>query len=65
MTMLSTTELRIPANGVRSLVWDGPSLVDWADGGQRYLLDGETVPRSVRSPTLSTQRYRCQAVPSR
>jgi hypothetical protein len=48
MTMPSTTEIRIPATGVRSLVRDGPSLVDWADGGQRYFLDGETVPRSVR-----------------
>jgi len=46
--MLPTTEIRIPASGVRSLVWDGPSLVDWAAGGQRYFFNGETVSGPVR-----------------
>ncbi len=30
----------IKANGVRSLVWAGDSLVDWAAGGKIYHLDG-------------------------
>lgn len=46
--MLQSAETRIPAKGVRSLVWDGPDLVDWVDGGQRYRLAGELVPRAVR-----------------
>jgi len=46
--MLPTTEIRISASGVRSLVWDGPSLVDWAAGGQRYFFNGETVSGPVR-----------------
>jgi hypothetical protein len=40
-------EIRIPASSVRSLVWQGDELVDWASGGQRFLLSGETVPRHV------------------
>lgn len=47
-TMLNTTETKLPAAGVRSLVWDGAALVDWVAGGCRYLLDGTFVPRSVR-----------------
>lgn len=39
------TETRIPAKRVQSLAWDGETLVDWLGGGQRYRLDGETVPQ--------------------
>lgn len=46
--MIDTSEIRIPANGVRSLVWDGESLVDWVNGGERYFLSGETSPARVR-----------------
>ncbi|MCW7540980.1 hypothetical protein OOT46_24465 [Aquabacterium sp. A7-Y] len=46
--MLAMTEIRIPTKRVQSLVWDGDSLVDWVDGGQRYLLDGNTISRQVR-----------------
>jgi hypothetical protein len=38
---------RIPSTGVRSLIWEGDSLVDWVAGGSRFLLDGTIVPRSV------------------
>ena len=41
-------EIRIAAPGIRSLVWDKDSLVDWVDGGQRYGLDGHITPRAVR-----------------
>lgn len=46
-TMLNTTETRLQAPGVQSLVWDGEVLVDWVAGGGRYLLDGSAVPRSI------------------
>lgn len=42
------SEIRIPAKGIRSLVWDGDSLVDWVDGGERYKLNGEVVPSRLR-----------------
>ena len=45
--MLRATEILIPAKSVRSLVWEQDDLVDWAGGGQRYRLNGETVPRHV------------------
>jgi hypothetical protein len=42
--MLSPTptfgETLIPAAGVRSLVWSGDTLIDWAAGGAMYHLDG-------------------------
>jgi len=40
-------EIQILAKGVRSLVWDGEKLVDWAAGGEAYLISGETVPSRV------------------
>lgn len=46
-SMLNASETRIPAMGVRSLVWDGDTLVDWVAGGQRYQLDGLVIPRAV------------------
>lgn len=44
--MIECKEIRIPTQGVRSLAWDGDTLVDWVAGGQRYLLNGEIIPRS-------------------
>jgi len=46
--VLTATESRLPANGVRSLVWDGESVVDWVSGGKRYRLNGDIVSASVR-----------------
>lgn len=40
-------EAKIDAKSVRSLVWSGDSLVDWVGGGQRFELDGRTIPRMV------------------
>ena len=40
-------EARIEAKGVQSLVWNGESLFDWVGGGQRFELDGRTIPRNV------------------
>lgn len=37
----------LKANDVRSLVWSGDELVDWAGGGARYGLDGSTRRSSV------------------
>lgn len=45
--MISCREIRIPASHVRSLVWHDDELIDWAAGGQRFLLSGESVPRHV------------------
>jgi hypothetical protein len=45
--MISCREIRIPASHVRSLVWHDDELIDWAAGGQRFLLSGEAVPRHV------------------
>lgn len=39
--------LVIRAHGVRSLCWQGDTLVDWVAGGTRYLLDGTGVPQRV------------------
>lgn len=47
MNILNPIESHIPAVRVRSLVWDGDELVDWVDGGQRYLVTGEVGPRHV------------------
>lgn len=42
-------ERSIPTTeSVRSLVWDGDSLVDWAGGGRRFALDGTMIDRPVR-----------------
>ena len=40
-------QIKIPAAGVRSLVWSGDSLIDWAAGGKRFELDGTTVRSGV------------------
>lgn len=45
--MFTSTELRIQAPGVRSLVWDGDVLIDWVAGGARYGLDGEVAAADV------------------
>lgn len=45
--MITAHEIRIEARGVRSLVWYGDELIDWAAGGTRFLLNGETVSRQV------------------
>lgn len=39
--MIEAKETRIPASGVRSLVWSGDMLVDWVAGGRRFTRDGE------------------------
>lgn len=40
-------ETLIEAKNVRSLVWSGDSLVDWASGGVTYRLDGSSTQASV------------------
>ncbi len=40
-------EHTITVKGIRSLCWDGDSLVDWVAGGARYSLDGQTIERRV------------------
>ncbi len=40
-------EAKIAAKSVSSLLWDGDSLIDWVSGGQRFELDGRTIPRKV------------------
>src|SRR5471032_1923697 len=37
----SSTETRIAAPYIRSLDWDGDTLVDWLSGGERWTLQGE------------------------
>lgn len=39
---------RIDATNVRSLVWDGDSLIDWAGGGNRFELHGNCFEGSIR-----------------
>ncbi len=39
--MINTMETRISASSVRSLMWEGDVLIDWAAGGVRYGVDGE------------------------
>jgi hypothetical protein len=47
--MITTaSSLRWPAEGVRSLAWDGDELVDWLSGGRRHRLDGSTMDTRVR-----------------
>ena len=46
--MPTSTERRLQAPGVRSLVWDEDVLVDWVAGGSRYGLDGEVPESRVR-----------------
>ncbi len=41
------TITKIPAVGVRSLVWHGDTLVDWAGGYRRFELSGESQSRSI------------------
>lgn len=48
--MIAAHEIRIAAQGVRSLVWSGDELIDWADGGTRYLLSGKVIPGQIRYP---------------
>jgi hypothetical protein len=36
---MAAREIRIRAKGVRSLVWNGDELIDWAKGGTRLLID--------------------------
>ncbi len=40
-------EYKLNAKGIRSLCWDGNSLVDWVAGGTRYDLDGQSTERRV------------------
>lgn len=42
MNMPECEETTLPAQRVRSLVWDGDDLVDWVSGGTRRGLNGET-----------------------
>ena len=44
---LQSEEIVIPAAGVRSLRWDGETLVDDADGGARFDLDGTAHGRRI------------------
>jgi hypothetical protein len=44
----TSTVTRFNAPGVRSLVWDGDTLVDWVDGGARWTLEGEHSDPLVR-----------------
>jgi hypothetical protein len=37
----------LAAQGVRSLIWDGDTLVDWVAGGRRFGLDGSVEERYV------------------
>lgn len=73
---LQSEEIVIPAAGVRSLRWDGETLVDDADGGARFDLDGTVhgrrfgvsfrFDRAVVSPTgrftVLLERYGTKAV---
>ncbi len=43
-------EAKIETQGVKSLVWDGDSLVDWVGGGQRFELDGGFISRNMYFP---------------
>lgn len=45
--MFESREIQIPAKDVRSLCWDGNTLIDWVTGGNRYHLDGQFEPRHV------------------
>jgi hypothetical protein len=46
--MIEVVETRIAVAGVRSLVWDRGSLVDWVAGGRRVRADGAIDEPSVR-----------------
>lgn len=46
--LMLTQEIRIPAEGIQSLCWQGDALVDWAAGGKRYNMDGTTQDSHVR-----------------
>ena len=39
--MIPANETRISAPSVRSLMWEGDTLIDWAGGGVRYGAEGE------------------------
>jgi hypothetical protein len=47
MSPVVAKEAALAAQGVRSLVWDGDSLVDWVSGGTRFHLNGEVTERHV------------------
>ncbi len=44
----SSTESRIVAPYIRSLVWDGDTLVDWLNGGERWTLQGDCTESNRR-----------------
>jgi|SRR5579872_187197 len=44
---MKISRAEIPANGVRSLVWQGDALVDWVAGGTIFDLDGKSKPSRV------------------
>lgn len=43
------TEITLTAQNLRSLVWDGDTLIDWAGGGARYGLGGDALPSTFSS----------------
>lgn len=45
--MFESKEIQLSAKDVKSLCWDGDTLVDWVAGGHRYSLDGHYQPRHV------------------
>lgn len=47
MNMKACKESVVQVKGVRSLCWDGETLVDWVSGGNRYELDGSICRRRV------------------
>jgi hypothetical protein len=44
---LESEQFEIEAPGVKSLCWDGDTLVDWVAGGTRYALDGTIIKARV------------------
>lgn len=57
-------EIYIPAKNVKSLSWEGDTLVDWVGGGTRCQLNGKVIPANVRyafpfdaSATLTGSSY--------
>ena len=47
MSLRIFTERRFDVQSVKSLAWDGDSVVDWASGGHRYSIDGVVEDRRV------------------
>ena len=61
------TEITLSAQFVRSLVWAGDFLVDWAGGGARYALDGRFIPSAVNyaflfDAAIATPDGRCAVI---